>query len=324
MHNNHASALDMILPGMGSSSLDRRGLLLRSSAGLAATALTLASLRANRAAAQTAVASPAATPAAGGESGYAPVNGLNLYYEIHGTGQPLILLHGGLLTIDLAFGLLIPSLAQNHQVVAVELQAHGHTADIDRPLSFEAMADDIAGLFAYLGIQRADFFGFSVGGGVTWQTAIRHPELVRKMVVASAPYRRDGWYPEVLTGMAAMNAEAAAAMTSTPLYEAYVKVAPKPEDWPVLVTKVGQLTANDYDWSEGIRSITAPVLIVIGDSDSVRPGHALSAFELLGGGVPGDFGPLPESQLAILPGTAHSPLLTRADLLLPILTPFLQ
>ncbi len=260
-----------------------------------------------------------------GKGSYASVNGLNMYYEIHGTGKPLVLLHGGLATIDVLFGQLLPPLAQTRQVIAVELQAHGHTADIERPLSFELMADDIAALIKHLGLEQADLFGFSLGGGVALQTAIRHPEVVRKLVVVSAPCKRDGWYPEVLAGMASMNAEAAEAMMGSPMHQAYVSVAPKPEDWSALVAKSGQLLRQDYDWSTAVASITAPTLIVVGDADSVRPAHAVELFGLLGGGkVDGAMGGLPHSQLAMLPGTTHFSILARTDLLLPIITPFLE
>jgi pimeloyl-ACP methyl ester carboxylesterase len=256
---------------------------------------------------------------------YASVNGLNMYYEIHGTGKPLVLLHGGLATIDVLFGQLLPPLAQTRQVIAVELQAHGHTADIERPLSFELMADDIAALIKHLGLEHTDIFGFSLGGGVALQTAIRHPEVVRKLVVASAPYKRDGWYPEVLAGMASMNAEAAEAMVGSPMHQAYVSVAPKPEDWSALVAKLGQLLRQDYDWSTAVASIKAPTLIVVGDADSVRPAHAVEMFGLLGGGkADGAMGGLPHSQLAVLPGTTHFSILARTDLLLQIITPFLD
>src|SRR6266487_4974721 len=164
------------------------------------------------------------------EIGYAPVNGLDLYYEIRGSGQPLVLLPGGFMTVE-AMGELVPQLATTRRVIGVELQGHGHTADIERPLSFELMADDIAALIKHLGLEQADLFGFSLGGGVALQTAIRHPEVVRKLVVVSAPCKRDGWYPEVLAGMASMNAAAAEAMMGSPMHQAYVSVAPKLEDW---------------------------------------------------------------------------------------------
>jgi len=271
-------------------------------------------------------ATPAGTPVAipTPETGYAPVNGVQLYYEIHGAGPPLILLHGGLATGALQFGQLLPALAQSRQVVVVDLQGHGHTADVDRPLAYEAMADDVAALIGYLGLGQADLFGYSLGGGVALQTAIRHPALARKLVLASTPFRRDGWYPEVLAATSALNADAAAAMVGTPLYDAYAASAPDPTAWPTLVAKVGQLLGQDYDWSTAVAAIEAPALVVVGDADSVRPEHALELFRLLGGGAPGDFGPLPPSQFAVLPGTAHSAVTFRADLLLPILGPFLD
>ncbi|MFD0588735.1 alpha/beta fold hydrolase [Paenibacillus sp. GCM10027627] len=253
---------------------------------------------------------------------YASINGLNMYYEIHGTGQPLILLHGGLATIDMMFGQLLPELAKTRQVVAVELQAHGHTADIDRPLSYEQMADDTAALIKHLGLKNADVFGFSMGGGVALQTAIRHPDVVRKLVVVSAPYKSDGWYPEVLEGMASMNAEA---MVGSPMHELYVQAAPKPEDWTTLITKMKQFQTKAYDWTKDIPAIKAPTLILIGDSDKVRPDHALDMFQLLGGGkADGSMGGLTNSQLGVLPNTSHFNILTRIDLLLPMIPTFLD
>ncbi len=256
------------------------------------------------------------------QTGYARVNGLKLYYEVHGKGQPLVLIHGGLSTIDTFFGQLLPALAETRQVIAVELQAHGHTADVDRRLSYELMADDIAALIEHLGFGKADVFGFSLGGGVALQTAIRHPEAVRKLVVVSAPARRDGWYPEVLAGMASMNAEA---MVGSPMHAAYLNTAPNPNDWPVLVAKTRQLLGEDYDWAPAVEAIEVPVLIVVGDADSVRLAHAVELFGLLGGGKQdGDMGGLPRSQLAVLPGTTHFTIMARTDLLLPIVVPFLD
>src|SRR6266849_9937956 len=160
---------------------------------------------------------------------YASVNGLNLYYEIHGAGELLILLHGGVGAIQM-FGEVLPSLAQNRQVVAVDLQAHGRTADIDRPLSFELMAGDIAALIKHLVIEEADIMGYSLGGGVALRTAIQHPEVVRKLVLVSTPFRRDGWYPEVLAAMGQSGPESAEAMKRTPMYELYSRIALRPED----------------------------------------------------------------------------------------------
>ena len=240
-------------------------------------------------------------------SSYASVNGLNLYYEIHGAGEPLILLHGGVGAIEM-FGEVLPSLAQNRQVVAVDLQAHGRTADIDRPLSFELMAEDIAALIKHLGIEDADVMGYSLGGGVALRTAIQHPEVVRKLVLVSTPFKRDGWYPEILAGMGQMGPQVAEQMKQTPMYQLYASIAPKPEDWPVLLTRLGELLRQDYDWSNEVAAIKAPTLIVVGDADSVRTAHAVAFFELLGGGkvdAGWDGSGMSNARLAILPSMTH-------------------
>jgi pimeloyl-ACP methyl ester carboxylesterase len=241
------------------------------------------------------------------EGNYAEVNGLNMYYEIHGSGEPLILLHGGVGAIEM-FGEVLPLLAEGRRVVAVDLQAHGRTADIDRPLSYEMMADDIAALIGHLGLEKADVMGYSLGGGVALQTAIRHPEVVRKLVLVSTPFKRDGWYPEILAGMGQLGPEAAEPMKQTPMYQLYAGVAPRPEDWPELLTKLGRLLGQDYDWSEEVSAIEAPTIIVVGDADSVRTAHAVEFFELLGGGKADagwDRSEMPNAQLAILPATTH-------------------
>lgn len=259
---------------------------------------------------------------------YAQVNGLNIYYEIHGAGEPLILLPGGFMTIE-AMGAIVPSLAETRQVIAVELQGHGHTADIDRPLSFEAMADDIAVLMAQLGLKQADLFGYSLGGGVALQTAIRHPDMVRRLALVSTAFKRHGWYPEVLAGMASVSVEGFA---GTPIHEAYLKTSPRPDAWPTVIAKVRQLLSTDYDWTEGVASLKMPVLILVGDADSLHLAHMVEMFGLLGGGkADGDLVGLPSSRLAILPNTTHvgwAPpyhgIITRLDLLLPMLTEFLD
>ena len=240
-------------------------------------------------------------------SNYASVNGLNMYYEIHGAGEPLILLHGGVGAIEM-FGEVLPSLAQNRQVVSVDLQAHGRTADIDRPLSFELMAEDIATLIKHLGIEDADMMGYSLGGGVALRTAIQHPEVIRKLVLVSTPFKRDGWYPEILAGMGQMGPQVAEQMKQTPMYQLYASIAPKPEDWPVLLTKLGELLRQDYDWSNEVVAIKSPTLIVVGDADSVRTAHAVAFFELLGGGkvdAGWDGSGMSNAWLAILPAMTH-------------------
>lgn len=253
---------------------------------------------------------------------YAAVNGLNMYYEIHGTGRPLVLLHGAFMTIDLAFGKLLPLLAASHQVIAVELQGHGRTADIDRPLSYEQLADDIAALLRELGVARADIFGYSLGGGIALQIGIRHPQLVRKLVVASATFTSAGMYPEVLAGIATITPEA---FVGSPIEADYLRLAPNPDAWPTLIARIKQLDSQVQSWSaEEIQSIAAPTLVIVGDSDVVRPEHAVELFRLLGGGVPGDLGGLPDSRLAVLPGTTHIGVMEQTDLLLAIVPPFLD
>jgi pimeloyl-ACP methyl ester carboxylesterase len=255
------------------------------------------------------------------QTGYAPVNGLQMYYEIHGTGQPLVVIHGSFMTIEL-MGSLVPELARSRQVIAVELQGHGHTADIDRPFTYEQLADDTAALLGHLGIGRADVYGYSLGGGVAMQVALRHRELVRKLVIVSASYTSDGMYPEVLPGIAQVTAEM---FSGTPWRDAYDRTAPHPEAFPTLVHKLKQLEVQPYQWSgESVRAIAAPTLIVVGDSDGTRPEHAVEMFRLRGGGVFGDMAGLPSSQLAMLPGTSHLGILQRTDWLVAMIVPFLD
>jgi len=181
------------------------------------------------------------------KTGYAPVNGLKLYYEVRGSGQPLIVLHGGLQNTEVIADFLQEA-AKNRQVIAVDLQGHGRTADIDRPITLEAMADDIAALMKYLGIEKADVMGYSLGGGTALQTAIRHPALVRKLVLVSTVFKRDGWYPEGLAQMDQFGPQAAEMMKPSPIYKSYARIAPHPEDFPRLLGKMGDLLRKDYDW----------------------------------------------------------------------------
>ena len=258
---------------------------------------------------------------ASGTGSYASVNGLEMYYEIHGTGEPLVLLHGAYMTID-AMGEVVPSLAKTRRVIAVEVQGHGRTADIDRPLSYEQMADDTAALLRHIGIEEADIFGYSMGGGIALQVTIRHPEVVRKLVLASVYYNNDGVYPEVLEAIETITPEAFA---GTPWREEYDRIAPNPEHFPTLVAKLKELDLTFVGWPpEDIQAIEAPALIIIGDSDVVRPEHTVEMFRLVGGGVAGDLAGLPSSRLAILPGTTHVGLVERSDLLVSMIGEFLD
>jgi pimeloyl-ACP methyl ester carboxylesterase len=256
-------------------------------------------------------------------SGYAAVNGLNMYYEIHGTGQPLVLLHGAFSAIGTSFEKLLPDLARNFQVIAFELQAHGRTEDIDRPLTLEGMADDVAAALRQLGIEQADIFGYSMGAGVALQIVIRHPEIVRKLVLASVTYNLSGVHPGLMDGLGNMAPEM---MFGSPWHEEYLRIAPRPEDFNRLFAKKTEMDRQIKNIpEEAIQAIKAPILLVIGDSDIVRPEHAVEMFRLLGGGVMGDTpAGLPDSQLAILPGTSHVSLVYRADLLIPMITSFLD
>ena len=239
---------------------------------------------------------------------YASINSLEMYFETHGTGDPLIVLHGGLGSTGMLDDQL-PQLSIGRQVIALDLQAHGRTADIDRPLSLELMGDDIAGLIQFLNLERADVMGYSMGGMVALQTAIRHPDLVRKLVVVSIPFKRNGWFPEVLEGMKGVNASAAEMMKPSPIYQLYASVAPRPEDWSVLLEKTGEMLKREYDYTEGVRALKIPTLIVAADTDSLSPAHAAEFFALLGGGQRDagwdGSGITCDSRLAILPGTTH-------------------
>jgi pimeloyl-ACP methyl ester carboxylesterase len=256
------------------------------------------------------------------QTGYAPVNGLDMYYEVHGSGGvPVVLLHGAYMSTG-AMQWLLSDLARSRQVIAVDLQGHGRTADVDRPLQYEQMADDVAALMDHLGIDQADITGYSMGGGVGLQLAIRHPERVRKLVAMSTGFRLDGMYPEVIAGIAEITPEV---FYGTPWYdENYAAVAPRPEDFPVLVEKLKRLDAEAFDWSQEIAGIAAPTLLVFGDADVLRPEHMVELFGLLGGGVPGDLTGLPKARLAVLPGTTHVTVMNRGDWLLPMITEFLD
>ena len=256
---------------------------------------------------------------------YANVNGLRLYYEIHGTGKPLILLHGGLGALEM-FGPNLAALGEGREIIAVDLQGHGRTADIDRPLSVDLMADDIAALIRHLKLERPDIMGFSLGGGVALQTAIRHPDVVGKLVIVSTPFRRNGFYPDILAQQAQVSAEVAEAMKQTPMYQLYASIAPRPQDFPRLLGKIGEAMKKDFDFSREIPGIKARTLVVAADADIFPPAHAVELFGLLGGGQRDggwDGSGQPKSRLAILPGLTHYNIFS-APVLASTVIPFLD
>ena len=258
-----------------------------------------------------------------GAGQYADVNGINLYYETHGAGRPLILLHGGLGSGEM-FGPILPALTADHQVIAVDLQGHGRTADIDRPIDTRLMADDIAALIEHLGLEKPDVMGYSLGGGVAFQTAVRHPEVVRRLVLVSVNIRPNAIYPEMLAQQSQVGPESMAFMKDTPMYQQYQRVAPRPDDFPKLLGKIGESMAKDFDFTEEVRGLKMPTLVVAADADMAPPSHYVEIFGLLDGGKR-DGGWMNEGRpagghaLAILPGLTHysifaSPLLAAVAL----------
>lgn len=254
---------------------------------------------------------------------YAQVNGLNMYYEVHGEPNglpPLVLLHGGLSTIDSTFGKILPDLAKTRQVIAIEQQGHGRTADIDRPLRYETMADDTVAVLNTLGIRKADFFGFSDGATIGLDIGVRYPELSRKLVLTSVGYDPRGAQPGLHEALAQLQPQV---FEGTPFLAEYNRLSPRPEDFPKVVERVKDLDAHTPTYSpEQIRSIRSPVLIIAADNDIIRPEHTIEMYRLLGGGVEGTKG-MPAARLAVLPGTSHLTVFDRTPLLLPIVLDFL-
>ncbi len=240
---------------------------------------------------------------------YADVNGINLYYETLGSGRPLILLHGGLGSGEM-FGPILPALAVGRQVILPDLQGHGRTADIDRPIDIRLMAHDIAALIRHLGLEKVDVMGYSLGGGVALMTAVHHPELVRRLVVVSAHIRRDAIYPEMLVQQAQVGPESVAFLKDTPMYQLYQRVAPRPEDFPKLLGKMGASMAKEFDYTDEVRGLTVPTLFAAGDADMAPPSHYVEIFSLLDGGQRdggwmGEGRPKGGHALAFIPGATH-------------------
>ena len=265
--------------------------------GLAAAALTIAM-------APLAVAQEAPKP---DSSGYVAANGVNYWFEIHGKGEPLLLLHGGLGSTSM-FGPVVSRFAETRRVIGVDLHGHGHTALGTRPINLIDIGNDLAVIVRALGINQVDVAGYSFGGGAALRLAVQHPALVRRLVIASAPYAQNGFFPEMLPQQAAVGAAMAEGMKETPMYKSYVAVAPRPQDFPRLLDAMGAFMRQSYDWSADVKKLTMPVMLVFGDSDMIRPEHIVSFYQLLGGGLK-DAGwqreHMSKNRLAILPDLTH-------------------
>jgi len=254
---------------------------------------------------------------------YADVNDIDLYYETHGSGRPMVLLHGGLGSGEM-FGPILPELSERRQVISVDLQGHGRTADIDRPIDIRLIADDIGALIDHLGLEQPDIVGYSFGAGVAFFTAVKYPDKIGKLVVASMNFRADALDPEIRAQAGQVSSAAFGFMKDTPMYELYQRVAPRPEDFPRLLDKIGEAMAKDFDFTEGVRGLQVPTLLVAADADMAPPSHSVEIFKLLDGGLrdggwTGENRPKGGHALAILPGLTHydmfaSPLFAAAAL----------
>lgn len=255
-------------------------------------------------------------------TGYAPVNGLNMYYEVHGGGAPVVLLHGAFMTITNNWDGWISELSKTRQVIAVEMQGHGRTADIPRDITPANLADDVAALLTYLKIARADLIGYSMGGAVAMQVAIRHPAKVRRAVIISSTFRRDGMVPEGLDALSKLTADD---FKGSPIEAEYRKLSPTPEAFPRLVQRVLAPASKGYDFgADQLQATTAPMFFIHGDADGVRLAHVAEMFRLKGGEIHGDVRPRSASRLAILPNTTHVTLMQRMPIIVPMVNDFLD
>lgn len=255
------------------------------------------------------------------DSGYADVNGLKMYYEVYGKGKPIVLLHGSFMSIPLNWSHIIPLLAKDRKVIVAEMQGHGRTRDITRELSYEGMADDVSGLLKHLKVDSADILGYSMGGGVAFQLAVRHPEQVRRLVVLSGSYTHDGWWPDVEDSFATMTADM---FKGSSIEKEYGRLGNDSAHFPEFFKKVMSIDLKPYDWSKEVKNIQAPIFMAIGDADGIRYEHALELFRAKGGGKMGDIHGLPTSRLAIIPGTTHIGMMQRTDWLIPMINDFLD
>jgi pimeloyl-ACP methyl ester carboxylesterase len=255
-------------------------------------------------------------------SGYAPVNGIKVYYEVYGEGRPIVLLHGAFYTIDMNWSQLIPELSKTRKVIAIELQGHGHTQFSDRKLSFPTLAGDIEGVMDYLKIDSADVVGFSMGGSVAYQFAIQSPKRLRKLVIISSTYKSSGWMSEITNAFKMMKPEL---FTNTPMKTAYDAVAPDKTKWTKFLEQMIAFAGQPFDLGEtNIAKITSPVLLISGDNDGLNKIELIKTYQLLGGGVIADFAPMPKSQLAIVPSQGHVSLMMQTKTILSYLDGFLK
>jgi pimeloyl-ACP methyl ester carboxylesterase len=249
------------------------------------------------------------------------IHGMQMYYEVSGQGDPLVVLHGAYMNIP-SMGAIIPKLAQTHRVYALEYQGHGRTTDIDRPITYPNLADDVAAFMDAVGLQKADVFGYSAGAIVGLQLAIRHPAKVNELAAASVAYDLDGWQPEFKAVIPQLSVEM---MLETPFAKDYQKLAPNPAGFPELARKMIALEKEPMAWADDVKALKLPVLIITSDADVVTLEHSVSMFRLLGGGVMGDMGkPLSTARLAVLPATSHTAIITQPDLLHAFIEPFLK
>jgi pimeloyl-ACP methyl ester carboxylesterase len=255
-------------------------------------------------------------------SGYVPVNGIKVYYEVYGEGEPIVLLHGAFMTIGLNWGQLIPELSKTRKVIALEMQGHGHTEFSDRKLDYSTLASDVAGVMKYLKVDRADIAGYSLGGYVAYKLAIQNPERVRNLVIISSTYKSSGWLPEVNNAFKNMKPEQ---FTETPLKTAYDAVAPDKTKWTKFLTQMIAAAQTPFDFGDAnIKKITAPVLLIAGDNDGLDKVELAKTYKLLGGAVMADFGAIPKSQLAIIPAQSHVSLMMQTTAILNYMNSFLK
>ena len=251
--------------------------------------------------------------------GYAEVNGMRMYYEVSGEGEPIVVLPGAHMNI-ITMGKIIPLLAETHKVYALEFQGHGRTNDIDRPITYENLADDVAALMDELGLEQADVFGYSMGAGAGVQLAIRHPDKVEHLVAASVSYSSEGWQQVYKDMIPQMSMEMFA-----PFEEQWKALSPNPDGFEAFIDKMIALEHEEFDWREDVQALETPVLLITSDADVTVLEHSVELFRMLGGGIMGDMGqPLPKSRLAVLPATSHTAIITQTGLLMGFIEPFLK